>query len=60
MADRGRTVVEQLPNTDPAGNRTGTPRGAAGPLSYIPSEPISEISVKLGSSAVAEFGFGLR
>lgn len=26
---------------------------------YIPPEPIFEFSVKLGSSAVAEFGFGL-
>ena len=27
---------------------------------YIPPEPISEIDVKLGNPAVAEFGFGLR
>jgi len=43
-----------------AGKRTRPVPRFAGLLSYMPLQPISEISVKLGSSAVAEFGFGLR
>jgi len=43
-----------------AGKRTRPVPRFAGLLSYMPLQPISEISVKLGSSAVADFGFGLR
>ena len=53
LSNSCRTPIR--PETEPA-----PPRRSVGPLSYMPLQPISEISVKLGSSAVAEFGFGLR
>ena len=41
-----------------AGKRTRPVPRFAGLLSYMPLQPISEIVVKLGSSAVVVFGFG--
>ena len=40
---------------EPPGNRTATPRRAAGPLSYIPFPPMSIFSVKLGKPMMSIF-----
>ena len=54
------TSIVETWTAELVGNRTRPLGGWWDSWYYIPPEPISEISVKLGKSAVAEFGFGLR
>lgn len=54
----GGPAAANAHETEPAGNRTAIGGGSPGPIRSIHLESNVPTGVKLGSSAVAAFGFG--